>query len=91
MFTIKSTRYRSRLSSITRNIKFVNGDISGEIVFDDIIYLEVPRTKKCYLQTKITGGVWATAVELPTYIHQSGEHFGWFQKQDQNLLIQISF
>ena len=45
----------------------------------------------CYLQTKITGGVWATAVELPTYIHQNGEQFGWFQKQDQNLLIQISF
>ena len=45
MFITKSTRYRSQLSSITRNIEFVNGNVSGEIAFDDIIYLAVPRTK----------------------------------------------
>ena len=45
LFIRKSTRYRSRLSSITRNIVFVNGSVSGEIAFDDIIYLQVPRTK----------------------------------------------
>ena len=91
MFTIKSTRYRSRLSSITRNIEFVNGDISGDIVFDDIIYLEVPRTKSVTFKQRslVVSGpqLWNS---LPTFI-QNGEQFGWFQKQDQNLLIQISF
>ena len=43
MFTRKSTWYRSQLSSVARGIVFVNG--SGDIVFDDIIYLSVPRTK----------------------------------------------
>ena len=45
LFIRKSTRYRSQLSSIARNIVFVNGSVSGEIAFDDIIYLLVPRTK----------------------------------------------
>ena len=45
MFIRKSTWYRSRLSSVARDIVFVNGNISGDIVFDDIIYLSVPRTK----------------------------------------------
>ena len=45
LFTRKSTRYRSRLSSVARGIVFVNGNVSGDIFFDDIIYLSVPRTK----------------------------------------------
>ena len=45
MFTRKSTQYRSWLSSVARGIVFVNGNVSGNIVFDDIIYLSVPRTK----------------------------------------------
>ena len=45
MFTRKSTQYRSWLSTVARGIVFVNGNVSGDIVFDDIIYLSVPRTK----------------------------------------------
>ena len=45
MFTRKSSWYRSRLSSVARGIVFVNGNVSGDIVFGDIIYLSVPRTK----------------------------------------------
>ena len=45
MFTRKSTWYRSWLSSIARSIVFVNGNVSGDIAFDDIIYLSVPRTR----------------------------------------------
>ena len=45
MFIRKSTWYRSRLSSVARGIVFVNGHVSRDIVFDDIIYLLVPRTK----------------------------------------------
>ena len=45
MFIRKSTQYRSQLSSVARGIVFVNGNVSGDIVFDDIIYLSVPRTK----------------------------------------------
>ena len=44
-FTWKSTWYRSWLSSVVRGIVFVNGNVSGDIVFDDIIYFSVPRTK----------------------------------------------
>ena len=44
MFTRKSTQYRSQLSSVARGIVFVNGNVSGDIVFDDIIYLSVLRT-----------------------------------------------
>ena len=45
MFTRKSTWYRSRLCSVARGTVFVNGNVSGDIIFDDIIYLSVPRTK----------------------------------------------
>ena len=45
MFTRKSTWYRSQLNSVVRGIVFVNGNVSGDLVFDDIIYLLVPRTK----------------------------------------------
>ena len=45
LFIRKSTRSRPWLSSIIRNIVFENGSVSGEIAFDDIIYLQVPRTK----------------------------------------------
>ena len=45
MFTGKSTWYRSWLSSVARGIVFVSGNDSGDIVFDDVIYLSVPRTK----------------------------------------------
>ena len=45
MFTRKSTWYRSWLSSVARGIVFVSGNISGDIAFDDIIYLSVLRTK----------------------------------------------
>ena len=44
-FTRKSRWYRSQLCSVARDIVFVNGNVSGDIVFDDIIYLSVPRTK----------------------------------------------
>ena len=45
MFTRKSTPYTSWLSSVARSIVFVNGSVSGDIAFDDIIYLSVPRAK----------------------------------------------
>ena len=37
--------YLSQLSSVARNIVFVNGSVSEEIAFDDVIYLLVPRTR----------------------------------------------
>ena len=45
MFTRKPTLYRSQLSSVARSIVFVNSNVSWDIIFDDIIYLSVPRTK----------------------------------------------
>ena len=66
VFIRKSTRYRSQLSSISRNIVFVTGSVSGEIAFDDIIYLSVPRTKSVTLEQKITGCDRSTVVELPS-------------------------
>ena len=45
MFTRRSTWYKSWLSSVARGIEFVNGNVSGDIVFGDIIYLSVPRKK----------------------------------------------
>ena len=52
MFTRKSTQYRSWLSSVARGIVFVNGNVSGDIVFDDIIYLSVSRTKSATFEQR---------------------------------------
>ena len=41
--------------------------------------------QKCHFQAKITGSVWATAMEFPSNSDQNGEQFGWIQKQNQNL------
>ena len=49
MFTRKSTWYRSGLSSVARGIVFVNGNVPGDIVFDDIIYYISAQDKECYI------------------------------------------
>ena len=91
MFTIKSTRYRSRLSSITRNIEFVNGDISREIVFDDIIYLEVPRTKSVTFKQRsleVSGPqLWNS---LPTFIKMENSLAG-FKNKIKTYLFKLAF
>ena len=52
IFTRKSKQYRSRLSAVARGIVFVNGNVSGDIVFDGIIYLSVPRTKSVIFEQR---------------------------------------
>ena len=53
--------------------------------------LTVPRTKSVTFKQRslaVSGPqLWNS---LP-YSNQNGEQFGWIQKQNQNLLIQISF
>ena len=91
MFTKKSTRYRSRLSSITRNIEFVNGDISEEIVFDDIIYLTVSRTKSVTLKQRslaVSGPqLWNS---LPTAIKMENSLVG-FKSKIKTYLFKLAF
>ena len=55
MFTSKSTWYRSWLSSVARGIVFVNGSVSRDIVFADIIYLSVPRTNSVTFEQAVAG------------------------------------
>ena len=91
MFIKKSTRYRSCLSSTTRNIKFVNGDISGEIVFDDIIYLAVPRTKSVTFKQRslVVSGplLWNS---LPTVIKMENSLDG-FKRKIKTYLFKLAF
>ena len=91
MFTKKSTRYRSRLSSITRNIEFVNGDIFGEIVFDDIVYLAVPRTKSVTFKQRslVVSGpqLWNS---LPTVIKMESSLVG-FKRKVKTHLFKLAF
>ena len=91
MFIKKSTRYRSQLSSVTRNIEFVNGDISGEIVFDDIIYLAVPRTKSVTFKQRslVVSGpqLWNS---LPTVIKIENSLAG-FKSKIKTYLFKLAF
>ena len=91
MFIKKSTRYRSWLSSVTRNIEFVNGDISGEIVFDDIIYLSVPRTKSVTFKQRslVVSGpqLWNS---LPTVIKMENSLVG-FKSKIKTYLFKLAF
>ena len=81
MFIKKSTRYRSQLSSITRNIEFVNENISGEIAFNDISYLAVPRTKSVTFKQRslVVSGpqLWNS---LPTVIKMENSLVGFKNK-----------
>ena len=89
MFTRKSTRYRSRLSSAARGIVFVNGNVSGDIVFDDIIYLLVPRTKSVTFEQRslaVAGPqLWNS---LPTYIKMEDTLDGFKSKIKTHLFKQ---
>ena len=91
MFIKKSTRYRSHLSSTTRNIEFVNGDISGDIVFDDIIYLAVPRTKSVTFKQRslVVSGpqLWNS---LPTVIKMENSLDG-FKRKMKTYLFKLAF
>ena len=48
MFTRKSTRYRSQLSSVARGIVFVNGNVSGDIVLMILFTYQCPG-QECYI------------------------------------------
>ena len=91
MFIKKSTRYRSQLSSITRNIEFVNGDVSGEIAFNDIIYLAVPRTKSVTFKQRslVVSGPqpWNS---LPTVIKMENSMVG-FKRKIKSHLFKLAF
>ena len=56
---------------------FVNGNVSGDIVFDNIIYISVPRTKSVTFEQRslaVAGPqLWNS---LPT--HLNGEKLRWF-------------
>ena len=90
MFIKKSTRYRSQLSSITRNIELVNGNVSGEIAFDDI-YLAVPRTKSATFKQRslIVSGpqLWNS---LPTVIKLENSMDG-FKRKIKTHLFKLAF
>ena len=81
MFTRKSTGYRSWLSSVARGIVFVNGNVSGDIVFDDIIYLLVPRKKSVTFEQRslaVAGPqLWNS---LPIYIKMENSLDGFKSK-----------
>ena len=91
MFTKKSTTYRSQLTSITRNIEFVNGNVLGEIAFDDIIYLAVPRTKSATFKQRslVVSGpqLWNS---LPTEIKMENSMDG-FKKKIKTHLFKLVF
>ena len=91
MFIKKSTRYRSQLSSITRNIEFVNGNVSGEIAFDDITYLAVPRTKSVTFKQRllVLSGPhqWNS---LPTVIKMENSMVG-FKRKIKTHLFKLAF
>ena len=91
MFSKKSTRYRSQLSSVTRNIEFVNGNVSGEIAFDDIIYLAVPRTKSVRFKQRslVVSGpqLWNS---LPRVIKMENSMVG-FKRKIKTHLFKLAF
>ena len=91
MFIKKSTRYRSWLSSIARNIEFVNGSVSGEIAFDDITYLSVPRTKSVTFKKRslvVTGPqLWNS---LPIEIKMENSMVG-FKRKIKTHLFKLTF
>ena len=91
LFIRKSTRYRSQLSSIARNIVFVNGSVSGEIAFDDIIYLQVPRTECVTFEQKslaVTGPqLWNS---LPIEIKMENNLVG-FKRKIKTYLFKLAF
>ena len=91
LFTRKSTWYRSQLSSIARSIVFVNGSVSGEIAFDDIIYLSVPRTKSVTFQQRslaVTGPqLWNS---LPIDIEMENSLVG-FKRKIKTYLFKLAF
>ena len=91
LFTMKSTRYRSQLSSIARSIVFVNGSVSGDIDFDDIIYLSVPRTKSVTFKQRslaLTGPqLWNS---LPIDIKMENS-LVVFKMENQNLSVKKGF
>ena len=77
MFIKKSTRYRSQLSSITRNIEFINGNVSGEIAFNDITYLAVPRTKSVTFKQRSLVVSGPQLWNSPSNSDLNGEQYGW--------------
>ena len=91
MFTQKLTTYRSRLTSITRNIEFVNGNVLGEIAFNNIIYLAVPRTKSATFKQRslVVSGpqLWNS---LPTEIKMENSMDG-FKKKIKTHLFKLAF
>ena len=91
IFIKKSTRYRSQLSSITRNIEFVSGNVSGEIAFDDITYLAVPRTKSVTFKQRslVVSGpqLWNS---LPTVIKMENSMVG-FKRKIKTHLFKLAF
>ena len=81
MFIMKSTRYRSQLSSITRNIVFINGNISVDVAFNDIIYLAVPRTKSVtFKQRSLVVSGPQLCNSLPTVIKMEKSMVGFKRK-----------
>ena len=91
MFIKKSTRYRTWLTSITRDAEFVNGDVSGEIDFDDITYLAVPRTKSVTFKQRslaVSGPqLWNS---LPTVIKMENSMVG-FKSKIKTHLFKLAF
>ena len=91
MFIEKSTRYRTRLTSVTSDVEFVNGDISGEIGFDDITYLAVPRTKSVTFKQRslaVSGPqLWNS---LPTVIKMENSMVG-FKSKIKTHLFKLAF
>ena len=91
LFIRESTRYRSWLSSVTRNIVFANGSVSGEIAFDDIIYLLVPRTKSVTFKQRslaVTGPqLWNS---LPIDIKMENSLVG-FKRKIKTYLFKLAF
>ena len=69
MFTRKSTWYKSQLSSVARGIVFVNGNVSGDIVFDDIYLFTNARDKECYIWAKNASCSRSTAMEYSSNRH----------------------
>ena len=91
LFSRKSTRYRSQLSSIARSIVFVNGSVSGEIAFYDTIYLPVPRTKSVTFKQRslaVTGPqLWNS---LPIDIKMENSLDG-FKRKIKTYLFKLAF
>ena len=91
MFIKKSTRYRTQLTSVTRDVEFVNGDVSGEIDLNDITYLTVPRTKSVTFKQRslaVSGPqLWNS---LPTVIKMENSMVG-FKSKIKTHLFKLAF